>query len=195
MTDKPAKKESGDDCNARRFDGDRFLGYCQLTSGWGTDKNEGRCSKHGGAGGAPTGEANGAYKHGLYAEVGVDEDERELMERLDAVEDVEKFDMLVERELTRYLRAAGLIDEPEMRDITKMTPQGDEIKVGEKLDMNDGPVAKRARLISSLLDDKSKAEHRLAKIDEGEKHRVEQSVDDDTQNDLLDAIDALQDDS
>ncbi|WP_273835147.1 hypothetical protein [Halococcus sp. PRR34] len=187
MTDKPAKKEPGEYCNARRFDGDRFLGYCELVSGWGTDKNEGRCSKHGGAGGAPTGEDNGAYKHGLYAEVGVDDEERELMERLEAIEDIEMFDMLVERELTRYLRAAGLVDEP------AWTPDynSDGIQVGESVDMNDGPLANRAALIASLLDDKSKAEHRLAKIDEGEKHRVETSMDDDDRSDLLDAIDTL----
>lgn len=42
---------------------------CALAAGWGTDHNGvGACSRHGGAGGAPTGEDNGNYKHGAFSE-------------------------------------------------------------------------------------------------------------------------------
>jgi hypothetical protein len=42
---------------------------CQLPAGWGTDHpGEGACKHHGGAGGAPTGEENGNYKHGAFSE-------------------------------------------------------------------------------------------------------------------------------
>jgi len=52
--DRPPEREPDEDCNARRFDGDRFLGYCNRVAGWGTDHlHEGRCSSHGGGGGAP----------------------------------------------------------------------------------------------------------------------------------------------
>lgn len=178
-----SKEPLEDRCGAQTRDGN----YCTQYPVEGSN----RCRMHGGTA-DNAGENNGNYKHGLYADVGVNEDERDLIERLDAVEDVEKFDVLVQREMARYLRAAGLIDEPEMQDVTKMDPQGNIHKVDEKLDMNDGPVANRASLISSLLDAKSRAEHRLAKIDEGEKHRVETSMDDEDRSDLLDAIDGLQ---
>jgi len=53
-----------------------FAGYCQLVAGWGTDDDEGRCSKHGGNGGsggtregagADEGNTNAA-DHGAYSD-------------------------------------------------------------------------------------------------------------------------------
>lgn len=39
-------------CNARRTRDGTFIGYCKRTSGWGTDRDGGRCSAHGGSGGS-----------------------------------------------------------------------------------------------------------------------------------------------
>jgi hypothetical protein len=63
--DRPPKREPDEDCNARRFDGDRFLGYCDRVAGWGTDHlHDGRCSSHGGSGGAPEGNQNAVGNEG-----------------------------------------------------------------------------------------------------------------------------------
>jgi len=75
------QREPDEDCNARRDDDGRFLGYCDRTAGWGTDGDNGRCRTHGGDGGAPEGNDNAkgnnggapekntnAVSHGLYAE-------------------------------------------------------------------------------------------------------------------------------
>jgi hypothetical protein len=175
-----------DTCNATNRNGDP----CALAAGWGTDHvGEGRCKLHGGVHADHAGENNPNYSHGLFDESGVDDDDLDTIDELAGIDNLDKHDMLIDFEMMRFLRATGLVDDP------AWTPDynADGIEIGESVDMNDGPLAKRAGLISSLLDDRSKAEHRLAKIDEGEKHRVEQSVDDDTQNDVLDAIDALQD--
>lgn len=70
------KRQPDSDCNARRNDGGRFVGYCNRTSGWGTDGDSGRCRTHGGAGGsggaregsgAPEDNTN-AVRHGAYAD-------------------------------------------------------------------------------------------------------------------------------
>ncbi|MEE6210840.1 hypothetical protein U3A55_11845 [Salarchaeum sp. III] len=44
--------------------------FCLQRAGWGLggDITEGACKNHGGGGGAPSGEANGAYKHGAFSE-------------------------------------------------------------------------------------------------------------------------------
>lgn len=52
------KRDPDEDCNARRDDDDRFLGYCNRTAGWGTDGDSGRCRTHGQNGGAPEGNDN-----------------------------------------------------------------------------------------------------------------------------------------
>jgi len=54
------QREPDEDCNARRTDDGRFLGYCNRTAGWGTDSDDGRCRTHGGSddSGAPEGNTN-----------------------------------------------------------------------------------------------------------------------------------------
>lgn len=52
------KVDADEHCNARRSRDGLFVGYCKRTAGWGTDSDGGRCSSHGGAGGAPEGNDN-----------------------------------------------------------------------------------------------------------------------------------------
>lgn len=80
--DEVPQRDPDEDCNARRDDDGRFLGYCNRTSGWGTESDQGRCRTHGGDGGAPEGNKNAegndggaapegnenALTHGAYAE-------------------------------------------------------------------------------------------------------------------------------
>jgi len=65
------KRDPDETCNARCRNGT----YCENVAGWGTENGHGRCKRHGAAGGGPTGEANGNYKHGLYSEEMSDSDE------------------------------------------------------------------------------------------------------------------------
>lgn len=62
------EREPGTYCNARKDEDGIFQGYCGAWAGAGTDRDEGRCQWHGGSGGGPEGEANGAYEHGAYSE-------------------------------------------------------------------------------------------------------------------------------
>jgi hypothetical protein len=63
--------QESDICGATTRAGDP----CKRPAGWGTDHNgEGRCKQHGGLGGGPSGEDNGNYDHGGFAEK-LDEDE------------------------------------------------------------------------------------------------------------------------
>lgn len=78
------KRQPDDECNARRTDDGRFVGYCNRTAGWGTNSSDGRCSTHGGSddSGAPEGNDNAegndggaapedntnAVTHALYVE-------------------------------------------------------------------------------------------------------------------------------
>lgn len=62
------KLPAGKLCNARRTRDGEFVGYCNKSSGWGTDDDGGRCKLHGGASpGAPEGNQN-ATTHGLTAD-------------------------------------------------------------------------------------------------------------------------------
>lgn len=79
-----SKRDPDEDCNARRDDDGRFLGYCDRTAGWGTDSEEGRCRTHGGNGGAPEGNQN-AVTHGAYRRRAIDsltEGEQEAFEEV-----------------------------------------------------------------------------------------------------------------
>lgn len=83
--------------------------YCTLRAGWGVDdSSSGACSHHGGAGGGPSGEANGNYKHGAYSEhLQSDLSDREQ----DAFEDlVEAFgDQDAAQDVVRELAAEALL--------------------------------------------------------------------------------------
>lgn len=166
-------------CNAQTRDG----GFCANPPVTGSK----RCRMHGGTA-DNAGENNGNYKHGLYAEIGLTEEERDLMETIEEdLGDIEMYDLLLEHQLARYLRAADVVDEPAITP--DYTSEG--FTAGESLDMNDGPLANRAGLISGILDKKSKAEHRVAKIDDGVKQRVESSLDDDSQAAIIKTLDSL----
>lgn len=60
--------------------------YCTLAAGWGVEETtEGACSHHGGAGGGPSGEDNGNYKHGGFSKVltkGLSDREQEAIDEV-----------------------------------------------------------------------------------------------------------------
>lgn len=68
--DEVPQREPGEECNARRNDRGRFVGYCNRTSGWGTDQDYGRCRTHGQNGGAPEDNDNATGNDGGAAPEG-----------------------------------------------------------------------------------------------------------------------------
>lgn len=69
-------RDPDEHCNARRSRDGQFIGYCKRTAGWGTDSDGGRCSSHGGKGGAPEGNDN-AVTVAAYSESFVEDFLRE----------------------------------------------------------------------------------------------------------------------
>lgn len=61
--------------------------YCTLVAGWGVEEaSEGACDHHGGKAGAPTGEANGSWRHGGFSKVltkGLTDREEAALEEID----------------------------------------------------------------------------------------------------------------
>ncbi|QRY26371.1 MULTISPECIES: hypothetical protein [Halobacterium] len=99
------EREPDEYCNARRTDGGTFVGYCQRTSGWGTDRDSGRCSSHGGASpGAEKGN-DWAATHGAYSESFVE-------------------DFLTEEEIERVRQAEDLLGEAESAQALARTVAG-----------------------------------------------------------------------
>jgi len=96
-----------DTCNATTRDGDP----CQLPAGWGTDHvGEGRCKLHGGSTVTPTGEDNGAFKHGLFSDH-LGEEDRETIATLEEYGDAEKLDEIINWRLARLRRAVRALNE------------------------------------------------------------------------------------
>jgi len=119
--------------------------FCLQRAGWGTDRSTGACSKHGGAGGAPSGWRNGNARHLLYSEE-MTEDDREVFEQIaigsgdedelmpipDAVDLMKN---MVAWESTRLKRAIGETPDVELVQIFKCpscgnTEKRDEAPVG-----------------------------------------------------------------
>jgi hypothetical protein len=213
LSDVP-QRDPDSDCNARRSterDGTRvFVGYCGRTSGWGTDSDDGRCRTHGGAGGAPTGEANGAYEHGLYS-ADLDDDDVARLDALADVDDLEKLDHLIDFETMRVLRAEGLVEDPALEphyvcrhcgadlptdEIATCPncerPVDDPVVSYQELHLKDGPLAQRAQTVARLIDTRSKVQHRRDKIEKGEKVRADvdgsYSLDEETRTALREAL-------
>lgn len=98
--------------------------YCTLRAGWGTDRDTGICSKHGGAGGAPEGWKNGNARHLLYSKRMNDDDVEEFEalvetadgERIGVDEMAEMLESMIGFE---YMRLARAVDKtPGVEQVT-----------------------------------------------------------------------------
>jgi len=100
-------REPDEYCNARRTRDGTFTGYCKRTSGWGTERDSGRCSSHGGSGGSgDEHEGNDwAATHGAYSDSFVQ-------------------DFLTEEEIERVRQAEDLLEEPESAQALARTVAG-----------------------------------------------------------------------
>lgn len=57
--------------------------YCLQAAGWGTERSTGACKAHGGAGGAPSGWANGNARHLMYSDRMNDDDREQFRQLVD----------------------------------------------------------------------------------------------------------------
>jgi hypothetical protein len=108
------KKQKRDGEVVRTDDGTPvFGGYCRSWPGKGTDHvGDGRCKLHAGA--SPTGEANPAFKHGLFSDHLGPED-RETIAALEDVENAAKLEDLINWRLARLRRYLRQMDADEER--------------------------------------------------------------------------------
>ncbi len=115
-------------CGAKTRDGDP----CKRPAGWGTDHTgEGKCKQHGGAGGAPEGEANGSHSHGGFAEK-LDEDE--IIDAFSEAADVNNLDpvwmRLAGEAFARYERSNDARHLAECRRCLKQAGDGEDGDLG-----------------------------------------------------------------
>lgn len=165
-------------CMARTNDGN----YCGQAQGWGTDHpGSGRCKFHGGNAGAPSGPANGNWRHGLYSEHMSDADAERVEEwleladgeRLSLDEFTGMFEKLIVYEMTRLERAMGQAPDPDRSHKWACAGCGaelyagrsqevcpacernlspdDVVAVAEWVDMHDQSVSKRAQALSEMI--------------------------------------------
>lgn len=98
--------------------------YCLQYAGHGTDRKTGACSKHGGAGGAPEGWANGNSRHLLYSKRMNDDDVEEFQAAVTTVDGdrigVEQMAEMLENMIGfEYMRLARAVDKtPDVDMIT-----------------------------------------------------------------------------
>lgn len=116
--------ENNNICGAQTRSGEP----CQRVAGWGTDHvKEGRCKQHGGAGGAPEGEANGSHDHGGFAE-SLDNDD--IVEAFADAADADNLDpvwmRLAGEAFSRYKRSDDARHLSECRRCLENAGDGDE---------------------------------------------------------------------
>lgn len=106
---------SAETCGATTRDGTP----CDLSAGWGTDRDDGRCKLHGGAGGRPP-------THGLYA----DALRSELREKMDAARAEPIGDLTAEMAVLRALLIDYLesVDTGDAADLDAVTALVGEIR-------------------------------------------------------------------
>lgn len=172
------KKDPDGTCNGRTRRGT----YCGQVEGWGVDgKSSGRCKNHGGAGGAPSGPANGNWKNGLYSEHFSEADEQQAQQWVELADgdrlDLDVFSRMFEKmllyEFTRLERAMAQAPDPDLsrkwahRECgaqlasdqqefcpaceTPLTPDA-VIPTQEWVEMHDRSVSERAESLADMIE-------------------------------------------
>lgn len=170
MTRNPEHTEYGR-CEATNRDGERC--------GRAAIGDHGKCSYHGGKAGAPEGEDNPAFKHGLFSDH-LDEQDRETIDALERYDDAEKMNELINwrlARLRRYVREMNDEDAEHFYEaLQRMIAAGErngepglsakQIKeLGKTLNRNNQALQREIDLVRKLIKDRNK-------IAEGEDHNV-----------------------
>ena len=89
---------------------------CGLPAGWGTDHvGVGACRKHGGNAGAPSGPANGNWKHGLYSDV-VREEDQATLKRIEEMSTAAKLEATLNMQVLKVHRAIEGLESEDRTD-------------------------------------------------------------------------------
>ena len=89
---------------------------CGLPAGWGTDHvGVGACRKHGGNAGAPSGPANGNWKHGLYSDV-VREEDQATLQRMEEMSTAAKLEATLNMQVLKVHRAIEGLESEDRTD-------------------------------------------------------------------------------
>lgn len=101
------KRPPAEHCMARRSRDGRFRGYCQQPSGWGTNRDTGRCRFHGGS--TPSGPDHGAWRHGLYSDA-LREEDVALLEKLEDLATAKKLEDTLNLQIVKLYRAVESLE-------------------------------------------------------------------------------------
>lgn len=94
-----------------------FGGYCKCWPGKGTDHvGEGRCSLHDGA---PKGEKNGAFKHGLYSDV-IREEDKETLKEIESMTTAAKLESTLNMQVLKLHRAIEGMESEDRKDFMEV---------------------------------------------------------------------------
>jgi len=135
---------------------------CGLAAGWGTDHTGvGACSKHGGNGGAPTGEDNGNYKHGAFSEhlrSDLTDDENQAIEDMvGAFNDPEEARELIAEQAAeawlKYKRSADTRFLREYRQLAETFNLAPNEDVKELRGEGGGPIGVESEVVTVTTDD------------------------------------------
>lgn len=204
----PKKDPTGKDCMGRKKlkrdgevvrddDGNAlFDGYCRSWPGKGTDHvGEGRCKFHGGSSsGAPSGEENGNFKHGLYSSV-IREEDHDTLQRIEDMTTAAKLESTLNVQVLKLHRA---VEGMESEDRASFLDVFEEVVAGASAP--DGEIdANQLRSLAKMLGENDRAIREWAdlirrtakdlhKITDGEEVRVEHGVDEDSVSELRDIL-------
>ena len=184
-------------CDATRRQGDGDP--CGLPAGWGTDHvGDGRCKLHGGASsGAPSGPANGNWKHGLFSEV-IREEDKATLRQIEEMKTAAKLESTLNMQVLKLQRAIASMESEDrasflevFEDMVAAASAPDDSldksqlrHLAKMLGQNDRAIREWSDLIRRTAKD-------LHKITDGETVTVEHGVDDDSIDELAEMADDL----
>jgi len=171
---------------------------CGLPAGWGTDHTGvGACRKHGGNAGAPSGPANGNFKHGLYSDV-IREEDKETLRRIEDMSTAANLESTLNMQVLKLRRAIDGLESDErasFMDVFERVVAGASAPEGEISSQDLRSLAKMLgqndRAIREWMDLIRKTAKDLHKITDGETVTVEHGVDDDGLEELADMANDL----
>ena len=205
LKDAPVLETTDRDCMARKKlkrDGDvvkddngdvLFGGYCKCWPGKGTDTvGEGRCSLHGGNGGAPAGPANGNYKNGLNSTVMRPEDEA-MLEAIEEMSTAAKLEEMHNLQYVKLYRAVESMESSDRNDFWDAFARlVEKVEIPEETDLKSlaQMLSTNDRQIREYMDLIRKTAKDLHKITDGESLNVEHEVDSDSLEELQNTLES-----
>lgn len=195
--DVPKRDPTDSACMARKTkrapDGTSiFKGYCRNPPGKGTDHvGSGRCSFHGGKGGAPSGPRNGAWKHGLFSDV-VREEDRATLDAIEQMSTRAKLESTLNLQLLKLRRAVASMEESSQNEFwDAFAGLVEKVEAPEETDLKSLAMmlGQNDRAIREWMDLIRKTAKDLHKITDGETVKHEHDVDEEALGEIRELMD------